>query len=104
MMLRLISLAAAVALAAAIAAGPAMAAKECRNTISAKSRSAARVSDAERERRATRNALARWRVKARQAYGWRYRFWSQAQDRSTRCGGGASSKHCTVSGRPCRLF
>lgn len=101
-MLRITCLAAAVITLGAVV--PAHAAKDCRDRISATSRSTAKVSDTEREQRATRNALAHWRVKARQAYGWRYRFWSLARDRNTRCGGGASSKHCTVSARPCRLF
>ena len=103
-MLRVACLAAGLVLGSAIALAPAHAAKDCRDLVSATSRSTAKVSDQEREQRATRNALAHWRVKARQAYGWRYRFWSQAQERNTRCGGGKSAKHCTVSARPCRLF
>jgi hypothetical protein len=103
-MLRITCLAIAIVLGWAVAVVPAHAAKDCRDLVAATSRSSARVSDKEREQRATRHALVRWRAKARQAYGWRYRFWSQAQDRSTSCSGGASSKHCTVSARPCRLF
>jgi hypothetical protein len=103
-MLRVACLAGAIVLGSAVVVSPAHAAKDCRDLVSATSRSTAKVSDQEREQRATRNALAHWRVKARQAYGWRYRFWSQAQERNTRCGGGKSAKHCTVSARPCRLF
>ena len=96
---------AAVALATALVLASApVHAKTCKDTVTAKSRSAAQVSDASRERRAREGAIANWRARARDTYGWAYRFWSKAEDRKVECGGGASAKHCTVSARPCRLL
>jgi hypothetical protein len=79
-------------------------AQNCKDIVSAKARSAAQLSDASRERRARENAIDNWRRRVRDTYGWRYRFWSRAQEKQINCGGGASAKHCTVSARPCRLF
>jgi hypothetical protein len=76
----------------------------CKEVVTAKARSAAQLSDASRESRARENATANWRRRARDTYGWRYRFWSKAQERQVKCGGGASAKHCTVSAKPCRIF
>lgn len=76
----------------------------CKDAVTAKARSAAQLSDASRERIARQNAIDNWRRRVRDTYGWRYRFWSRAQDRQVTCGGGASSKHCTAVARPCRLL
>jgi hypothetical protein len=79
-------------------------AQNCKDIVTAKARSAAQLSDASRERRARQNAIDNWRRRARDTYGWRYRFWSKAQEKQIKCGGGASAKHCTVRARPCRLL
>jgi hypothetical protein len=86
-----------------IAAAPAHA-KTCKDVITAKARSAAQVSDASRERRARENAMANWSARARDTYGWAYRFWRRAEEQQVTCGGGASAKHCTASAKPCRLL
>ena len=99
----LAAIAAALAAAALTAAVPAQA-KTCQAAISAKARSAAQLSDASRERRARDNAVANWKRRVRDTYGWSYSFWSRAEERDIRCGGGASAKHCTASAKPCRVW
>jgi hypothetical protein len=79
-------------------------ARTCKDAISAKARSAAQLSDASRERRARENAIANWKRRVRDTYGWSYGFWSRAEERDITCGGGASAKHCTASAKPCRLW
>jgi hypothetical protein len=83
---------------------PAHAAKTCKDAVTAKAQSRAQLSDASRERRARENAIANWSARARDTYGWSYRFWTRAEEKQINCGGGASAKHCTVSAKPCRLF
>ena len=87
-----------------VAAAPPAHAKTCKDTVSAKARSAAQVSDASRERRARDGAIANWSKRARDTYGWAYRFWSRADERKVDCGGGKSAKHCTATAKPCRLL
>jgi hypothetical protein len=79
-------------------------AKTCKDAVSAKARSAAQLSDASRERRARDNAIGNWKRRVRDTYGWTYSFWSKAEARDIRCGGGASAKHCTVTATPCRFW
>jgi hypothetical protein len=92
-----------IAVGLSTAAAPAHA-KVCKDVITAKARSAAQVSDASRERRARENAIANWSARARDTYGWAYRFWRRADDKQVACGGGASAKHCTATAKPCRLL
>jgi hypothetical protein len=103
--MRLFLSAAAIAVATSfiVTVSPAHA-KTCKDVVTAKARSAAQVSDASRLRRARENAIANWRARARDTYGWAYRFWSRAEERDVQCGGGASAKHCTARARPCRLL
>jgi hypothetical protein len=84
--------------------GPPAHAKTCKDAVTAKSRSAAQVSDATRLRRARDGAIANWAARVRDTYGIAYRFWSRAEDRKVECGGGSSAKHCTATARPCRLL
>jgi len=93
----------ATSLLVAAAAAPAQA-KVCKDVVTAKSRSAAQVSDASRLRRAREGAIANWEARVRDTYGIAYRFWSRAEDRKVECGGGSSAKHCTATARPCRLL
>lgn len=86
------------------AASPPAHAKTCKEAVTAKARSAAQVSDDSRLRRARENAIANWSARARDTYGWAYRFWRRSDDRKVECGGGSSAKHCTVSAKPCRLL
>jgi hypothetical protein len=86
------------------AAAPPAHAKTCKDPITAKARSAAQVSDASRERRARDNAIANWSARARDTFGFAYRFWSRADERKVECGGGNSAKHCTATAKPCRLL
>lgn len=86
-----------------IAAAPAQA-KTCRDTVTANARSAAQVSDESRLRRARDRAMANWSARARDTYGWAYRFWSRSEERKVECGGSDSAKHCTASAKPCRLL
>jgi len=86
------------------AASPPAHAKTCKDVVTAKARSAAQVSDASRQRRARENAIANWSARARDTYGWAYRFWRRSDDRKVECGGGASAKHCTATAKPCRLL
>lgn len=79
-------------------------AKTCKGVVTAKARSAAQVSDASRLKRAREKAIANWRARARDTYGWAYRFWSRAEERDVQCGGGAGAKHCTARAKPCRLL
>jgi hypothetical protein len=95
--------AACIATTAVVATEPAHA-RTCKGTITAKARSAAQVSDASRLRRARENAIANWSARARDTYGWAYRFWGRADERNVDCGGGASAKHCTAAAKPCRLL
>ena len=99
------SMTAAVALATilGLSAVPAQA-KTCKDVVTAKARSAVQLSDATRERRARENAIANWSARARDTYGWSYRFWRRADEQKVECGGGASAKHCTVSAKPCRIY
>jgi hypothetical protein len=104
--MRMLPALAAAALAASVATAPSTPAdaKTCKDGVSAKARSAAQVSDASRERRARDNAVGNWKRRVRDTYGWSYGFWSKAEVRDIKCGGGASAKHCTASARPCRLW
>ena len=86
-----------------IASAPAEA-KTCKDAVTAKARSAAQLSDASRERRAQDKAITNWSKRARDTYGWTYRFWRQAEAKQVNCGGSASAKHCTVSAKPCSLM
>ncbi|KAB2917054.1 MAG: hypothetical protein F9K29_10365 [Hyphomicrobiaceae bacterium] len=95
--------AAALTIAFALTSAPAEA-KVCKDVVTAKARSAAQLSDASRERRARENAIANWKKRARDTYGWRYSFWRSAEEKKIDCGGGASAKHCTVSAKPCKLI
>jgi hypothetical protein len=79
-------------------------AKTCKDMVTAKARSAAQVSDASRLRRARDKAISNWSARARDTYGWAYRFWRRSGERSVECGGTESAKHCTASARPCRLL
>jgi hypothetical protein len=79
-------------------------AKTCKDAVSAKARSAAQLSDASREKRARDNAIDNWKRRTRDTYGWSYSFWSKAEERDVKCGGGASAKHCTVTAKPCRVW
>ena len=83
---------------------PAHAAKTCKDVVTAKAQSRAQLSDASRERRARENAIANWSRRARDTYGWAYRFWSRADERKVDCGGGKSARHCTATAKPCRLL
>ena len=98
------SVVAAGVLACMTASAPSANAKTCKDAITAKSRSAAQVSDASRLRRAREGAIANWAARVRDTYGIAYRFWSRAEDRKVECGGGSSAKHCTATARPCRLL
>jgi len=91
-------------LLACMAAAPPAHAKTCKDTVSAKARSVAQLSDASRERRARDGAIANWSKRARDTNGWAYRFWSRADERKVECGGGKSAKHCTATAKPCRLL
>jgi hypothetical protein len=90
--------------AALLTAAPPAHANTCKEAIAAKARSAAQLSDASRERRARENAIDNWKRRVRDTHGWSYSFWSRAEERDVKCGGGSSAKHCTVSARPCRLW
>jgi hypothetical protein len=104
--MRIISILAVTAVAASllsIGAEP-VHAKTCKDTVTAKARSAAQVSDDSRLRRARDNAIANWSARARDTYGWAYRFWRRSDERKVECGGSESAKHCTASAKPCRLL
>lgn len=79
-------------------------AKSCKDTVTAKARSAAQVSDESRLRRARDKAIANWSARARDTYGWAYRFWRRSNERHVECGGGGNAKYCTASAKPCRLL
>ena len=99
--LRLATLATAAACLFAIA--PAHA-KTCKDAITAQARSAAQLSDDSREKRAKEKAISNWGKRARDTYGWQYRFWSKSEEQKVECGGTAKAKHCNVSAKPCSLF
>jgi hypothetical protein len=96
---------AALAIVAAgfIAVAPAQA-KTCKDAVAAEARSSAQVSDATREKRAKDKAIANWSSRARDTYGWQYRFWTKSEEQKVECGGTAKSKKCAVSAKPCTLF
>jgi hypothetical protein len=73
-------------------------AADCKDPLVGKSRSSVQAGDAERVRRATNNAIGHWQVLARKTYGWRYRFWWKAIDKTVQCTGGAKSKTCKLLG------
>lgn len=87
-----------------LAATPPADAKTCKDMVTAKARSAAQVSDESRMRRARDNAISNWSARARDTYGWSYRFWRRSKERHIECGGGEGAKHCTASAKPCRLL
>jgi hypothetical protein len=87
-----------------LATTPPAHAKTCKDMVTAKARSAAQVSDASRSRRARDKAIANWSARARDTYGWAYRFWRRSDERNVECGGSESAKHCTASAKPCRLL
>jgi hypothetical protein len=100
---RLILAALAVAAAGLVAAAPAHA-KTCKDAVTADARSSAQLSDVNREKRAREKAIANWSSRARDTYGWQYRFWSKSEEQKVECGGTAKSKKCAVSAKPCTLF
>ena len=93
----------AIAAGGLLVAAPAQA-KTCKDAISAQARSSAQVSDESRERRAKDKAIANWGKRARDTYGWQYRFWTKSEEQKVECGGTAKAKHCSVSAKPCTLF
>jgi hypothetical protein len=93
----------AVAAASLVAITPAHA-KTCKDAVTAEARSSAQVSDASREKRAKEKAIANWSSRARDTYGWQYRFWTKSDEQKVECGGTAKSKKCAVSAKPCTLF
>jgi hypothetical protein len=96
---------AALAIAAAGLVAIALAhAKTCKDAVTAQARSSAQLSDANREKRAREKAIANWSSRARDTYGWQYRFWTKSEEQKVECGGTAKSKHCNVSAKPCTLF
>jgi len=93
----------AIAAAGLLAAAPANA-KTCKDAVTAEARSSAQLSDASREKRAKDKAIANWSSRARDTYGWQYRFWTKSEEQKVECGGTAKSKKCAVSAKPCTLF
>jgi hypothetical protein len=79
-------------------------AKVCKDEVTAKSRSAAQYSDADRQSRARDGAIANWRDRARSTYGIAYRFWSRAENKSVECASTKSAGTCVAKARPCRLL
>jgi hypothetical protein len=77
---------------------------KCKEAVTAKSRSTARLSDAAREQRAKDNATRKWSQEVRKTLGWRYSFWRSAADKQVACKGTPKSKQCTVTARPCRFL
>jgi hypothetical protein len=93
----------AIAAAGPIAIAPAHA-KTCKDAVTAEARSSAQLSDANREKRAREKAIANWSSRARDTYGWQYRFWTKSDEQKVECGGTAKSKKCAVSAKPCSLW
>ena len=87
-----------------LAATPPAHAKTCKDMVTAKARSAAQVSDDSRLRRARAKAMSNWSARARDTYGWAYRFWRRSSERKVECSGGASATYCTATAKPCRLL
>jgi hypothetical protein len=87
-----------------LAIAPPAHAKTCKDTVTAKARSTAQVSDDSRLRRAREKAMSNWSARARDSYGWAYRFWRRSAERKVECGGSTGSKHCTATAKPCRLL
>ena len=98
-----LTLAALAAACSLVAVTPALA-KTCKDAVTAQARSAAQVSDESREKRAREKAIANWGKRARDTYGWQYRFWSKSEEQKVECRGTAKAKHCSVSAKPCSLF
>jgi hypothetical protein len=94
----------AVIAAGLLAITPPAHAKTCKDMVTAKARSTAQVSDESRLRRARDKAMSNWSARARDTYGWAYRFWRRSDDRKIECGGTAGAKHCTATAKPCRLL
>jgi Tfp pilus assembly protein PilV len=90
---RLVAL--AIAAAGLVAIAPAHA-KTCKDPVTAQARSSAQLSDANREKRAREKAIANWSSRARDTYGWQYRFWTKSEEQKVECGGTAKSKPCTL--------
>ena len=80
------------------------AAKTCRAVMETKSTSRIGVTEAAREKRATANAITKWRDAARDRYGVLYRFWSRAGDKTTSCRNTAKQTTCTAAAVPCRVL
>lgn len=93
----------AIAAVGLVAIAPAHA-KTCKDAVTAHARSSAQLSDANREKRAREKAIANWASRARDTYGWQYRFWTKSEEQKVECGGTAKSKHCSVSAKPCSLW
>jgi hypothetical protein len=102
--MRMILKLSAAALAAVLLTAPPAQAKTCRDMVTAKARSAAQGTDEARQRRARDRAMSSWSRRARDTYGWAYRFWSRAAERNVQCGGSEGARHCTASAKPCRLL
>jgi hypothetical protein len=79
-------------------------AKTCKDIVTANARSSAQVSDTTREKRAHDKAISNWGKRAADTYGWSYRFWYRAEEKTVECGGTEKSKSCKVAAKPCSLF
>jgi hypothetical protein len=78
-------------------------AKVCKEPLADHATTRIAGDQAMREKRATENAVARWRDQARWKYGLLYRFWSPAEDKKTECKSTPRQSTCTVTATPCRL-
>ena len=93
----------AIAIACLFGVAPAHA-KTCKDAITAQARSAAQLSDESREKRAREKAISNWGKRARDTYGWQYRFWYKSEEQKVECKGTTKSRSCTVSAKPCSLY
>lgn len=71
--------------------------------IVARSSTGLGMNAADREKRATKSAIDKWRNLARDRHGLLYRPWSFARDRTITCRGTQTTSTCEVSALPCRI-
>jgi hypothetical protein len=79
-------------------------AKTCKEPVTVQYRTSVQWSTEAREKRARANVVDKWRDRARGQYGFVYRFWSRANDRSVECSATAKTTTCTATATPCRLL
>jgi hypothetical protein len=79
-----------------------VAASDCTEVFIGRSRASDPVDRRASEKAAIEGAIAHWRQQVRHSYGWPYRYWASARNKTVKCTGSPGTRACAVSARPCK--